>query len=589
MGAWAHRDGRTGLNRMRLCAYALMRLCSLSMPALSARARALVAIVAVWLLTTVAGLGSTSLSEPDEPRFAEATRQMFLRGDFLTPYFNGVPRFEKPILFYWMQAPAFAVLGPTETAARLPAALCTLGVLLLTFTIGERLLNGRTALVGTLILATTFRFAIWSRQGLTDVPVLLCMVAALYWFAKCVLSAGVLGRDALLAWAAIGLGVLIKGPVAVLPLVIVGGYLIATRQLGLIGRLHIVPGVLIAAAIVLPWYAWMAWLHGRAFLDFALGYEVVARYGSTAFPSFPRSFFWYFQIYPGDAAPWTLFILAAIGWSIWRLRSFAADTRLAVVFLLTWFFAIVLVFSTAKFKVTHYILPAYPAASLLAGLLLDRLFARSADAPAWLWHLPFTLTAAVVAILAVVLAAFLHRVFQTPWLDAGMLMPLALAAAAIVMIVFAVRGAREPAIMTLVAGLSLAMAILAVHVAPRELQRYQPVRALGQRIAAVAGPDVHVGLAGRLGGPGLIFYSRHDITWLDSLDQMAAFLRAPGRRFCVMSPSDFDTLSRDPSLPLRIVDRGQFFNVRLKALFESRPNVEGRPMLLVTRRETAVQ
>ena len=53
-----------------------------------------------------------------------------------------------------------------------------------------------------------------------------------------------------------------------------------------------------------------------------------------------------------------------------------------------------------------------------------------------------------------------------------------------------------------------------------------------------------------------------------------------------MSQTDFDTLSRDPSLPsLKIVDRGNFFNVRLKALFESQPNVEGRPMLLVTRRE----
>jgi 4-amino-4-deoxy-L-arabinose transferase-like glycosyltransferase len=567
----------------------------------SERRRALLVIAAVWALTTLAGLGSTSLSEPDEPRFAEATRQMFLRGDFLTPYFNGAPRFEKPILFYWMQAPAFALLGPTETAARLPAAICALGVLLLTFLVGERLLTRRAALVGTLILATTFRFAVWSRQGLTDVPVLFWMMAALYWFAKSMpLGTGPnphgswglsptergLRRDALLAWAALGLGALTKGPVAVLPLAIIGAYLGVTQQLYLMRRLHVVPGLLIAAAIALPWYLWMAWLHGRGFVDFALGYEVVARYGysSTTFPTSPRSFFWYFQIYPGDAAPWTFFIVFAIGWSIWRLRSFATDTRRAVVFLLIWFFAILLVFSTAKFKVTHYILPAYPAASLLAGLLLDRLFARSADAAAWLWRVPFALTTAIVAILAVVLGAFLHRVFQTPWLDAGMLMPLALGAAAIAMSVYGSQGAREQATLTLVGGLALAMAILAVHVAPRELQRYQPIRALGKRVAALADADTRVGLAGRLGGPGLIFYSRHNIEWLDSIDQIAAFLRGPGTRFCVISQSDLDTLSRDPSLPLEIVDRGSFFNVRLKALLEPRPNIEGRPMLLVTRR-----
>jgi 4-amino-4-deoxy-L-arabinose transferase-like glycosyltransferase len=580
---------------------AAMRLCSLWMRRPSARTRALLVIAAVWALTTLAGLGSTSLSEPDEPRFAEATRQMFLRGDFLTPYFNGVPRFEKPILFYWMQAPAFALLGATETAARLPAAICALGVLFLTFLIGERLFTRRAALVGTLILATTFRFAVWSRQGLTDIPVLFWMMATLYGFAKSMPlgtgpephgswglspTAGALRRDALLAWAALGLGALTKGPVAVLPLVIVGAYLGVTRQLHLVRRLHVLPGLLIAAVIALPWYAWMAWLHGRGFVDFALGYEVVARYGysSTTFPTSPRSFFWYFQIYPGDAAPWTLFIVFAIGWSIWRFRSFATDTKRAVVFLLIWFFAIMLVFSTAKFKVTHYILPAYPAASLLAGLMLDRLFARSGDAPAWLWRVPFTLTTAIVAVLAVVLGAFLHRVFQTPWLDAGMLMPLALGAAAIAMTVFGLRGAREQATLALVAGLASAMAILAVHVAPRELQRYQPIRAFGERVAAMADADTKVGLAGRLGGPGLIFYSRHDIAWLDSVDQIAAFLRGPGSRLCVMSQSDLDTLARDPSLRLEVVDRGSFFNVRLKALFEPRPNIEGRPMLLVTRR-----
>jgi len=557
------------------------------MPRFSARTRAYAALVAVWALTTMSGLGSTSLSEPDEPRFAEATRQMFLRGDFLTPYFNGVPRFEKPILFYWMQAPAFAILGPTETAARLPAALCTLGVLLLTFGIGERLFNLRAAYVGALILATTFRFAVWSRQGLTDVPVLLFMVAALSWWAKLVPVGTVPTKKAqLLPWIAVGLGALTKGPVGVLPLVVIGSYVIVTRRWHLVRQLWIVPGVLLAAAIVLPWYAWMAWLHGRAFLDFALGYEVVARYGSTIFPSFPRGFFWYFLIYPGDAAPWTLFIIAAIGWTLWRLRSFDLSTRLAVTFLLTWFFAVLIVFSTAKFKVTLYILPAYPAASLLAGFLLDRLFAPTSDAPKSLWRLPFALTTIVAAGLAIVLAVFMHRVFRMPWVDPGMLLPLALGGAAIAMITFALRGQREQAAMSLVAGLSLAMAILAVHIAPRELQRYQPIRALGERIASTGGPDADVGLAGRLGGPGLIFYSRHDIAWLDSMDDIATFLRAPGRRFCVMSQTDFDTLSRDPSLPsLEIVDRGNFFNVRLKALFESQPNVEGRPMLLVTRRE----
>ena len=71
----------------------------------------------------------------------------------------------------------------------------------------------------------------------------------------------------------------------------------------------------------------------------------------------------------------------------------------------------------------------------LEATTLDRLFARGSDAPSWLWHVPFALTTTVMGVLAVILAAFLHRIFQTPWLDAGMLMPLTLGVAAVAMIV----------------------------------------------------------------------------------------------------------------------------------------------------------
>jgi len=192
----------------------------------------------VWVPTTVLGLGSMSLWEPDEPRFAEATWQMFLRHDFLTPYFNGLPRFEKPILFYWMQVPGFALLGPTETAARLPAALAAFGCLLLTWRIGALLqLSRRATFAGTVLLATTFRFAVWTRQGLTDVPALFWVLAAIYWFLRALDDDGT-RRDALFGWAAVGAAGLTKGPVAVLPLAIIAVFLVVSRQISLVRRLH---------------------------------------------------------------------------------------------------------------------------------------------------------------------------------------------------------------------------------------------------------------------------------------------------------------------------------------------------------------
>jgi len=545
------------------------------------KAASLAIVLAVWVATSAAGLGSLSLAEPDEPRFAEATRQMFARGDFLTPFFNGAPRFEKPILFYWMQAIAFAALGPTETAARLPASLAGLGCLLITWAMGRRAFGPTAGLAAAVILATTFRFAIWTRQGLTDVPVLFFMMAALYAWLRAFEGDDREGRIALVGWAAVGLAALTKGPVAVLPVLVTAVFLLVTRQWHLLRRWHLPAGTLVAALVVLPWYGWMTWLHGREFVDFALGYEVLARYGysGAAFPSANRSFLWYAAIYPGDAAPWTLFIAAGAVFAAWRFRRGDIVERQAVIFFAMWFVTVFAVFASARFKVPHYVLPAYPAASIIAGYLIDRVIRGQTSAA--FWRVPFVLTTTALAAMTVIVALFLRRAFLTPWVSVGMAAPALLGAALIAAWIAAAAGRRGRAFSAIVGGVSLATASLALVTAPRELQRYQPIRALGQRLAALADADDRVGLYGRLGGPGVIFYSRHNITWIDSVEEALDFLNARDRRFLVIPEDDFAAVAARQPGPLFVIDRGTFFNVRLKRLFESRLDTADRPMLLV--------
>ena len=122
-------------------------------------------LVGVCAITLFAGLGSTALWEPDEPRFAEATRQMLLRHDYVTPWFNDRPRFEKPILLYWLQLPFFALFGATEAAARTPAALAGLVAVLATFGIARQMVSARAGVLAGAALATTLRFVLYSRQG----------------------------------------------------------------------------------------------------------------------------------------------------------------------------------------------------------------------------------------------------------------------------------------------------------------------------------------------------------------------------------------------------------------------------------------
>jgi 4-amino-4-deoxy-L-arabinose transferase-like glycosyltransferase len=251
------------------------------------RSRLLVLLVA-WLLTVGAGLGSTPLWEPDEPRFAEATRQMFERGDFVTPWFNDQPRFEKPPLLYWLQVPFVAVLGPTETAFRLPSALAGLLCLFVVYRIGARQASPRAGVIAALALASSFRFLLYARQGLTDLPVTAMVALAIWMFLEALESADRRRRLALTGWAATGAAALLKGPVAIFaPLTIVlYGLVTAPRRVW--RRLDLPLGVLLASAIVMPWYLVMIGLHGQAFVDVAIEYEVVARYLEPDFPGRDR-------------------------------------------------------------------------------------------------------------------------------------------------------------------------------------------------------------------------------------------------------------------------------------------------------------
>src|SRR4029453_11378698 len=89
----------------------------------TSRSSDIAALLIVASLAIFAGLGNGTFWEPDEPRFAEATRQMFARGRFVAPFPNRPPRFEKPIFFFLAAAAGFTGFGDNEFAARLPSAL----------------------------------------------------------------------------------------------------------------------------------------------------------------------------------------------------------------------------------------------------------------------------------------------------------------------------------------------------------------------------------------------------------------------------------------------------------------------------------
>jgi 4-amino-4-deoxy-L-arabinose transferase-like glycosyltransferase len=537
--------------------------------------RASLLLGVVCVLALFVGLGRPCLWEPDEPRFAEATRQMVDRGDVLTPWFNGQPRFEKPILLYWLQLPFVAVLGPTETAARLPAALAGLGCVVLTYLIGSTLLGPTAAWVGALTLATLFRFATYARQGLTDVPALFFELLAIHGFLRS-RADGAPRAAWVVAWAATGLAAATKGPVAVIPVAIWGAFLIAVRDWRGVARMRIVPGALVAAAIAAPWYLAMLALHGRPFVDVALGTEVVSRVGGTFGPR--RGVAYYFGVWPADMLPWTpFFLLALVYVGVARAR-LDPGARRAVALLVTWFVAVVAIFSLAGVKVPHYLLPAYPAGALLVGLLVER--ASTDPSARRLWWVGAWLATLALGLAAVLVGALALRAGGPAMRSLWFVLPSILAGGTAAALAVGWRRGPVVASAAIAATLAVALGYAALAVVPR-LEGLQPVPPLGRAIAAAAGPGDRVGHYGSYGWQGLAFYSRHDVATLSTLDEVARFLDAPGRAYCVLPGRDAETVEGMAPGRVHELARRPKLVVRFNRLFGQRP-IHDDALVLVT-------
>jgi 4-amino-4-deoxy-L-arabinose transferase-like glycosyltransferase len=536
------------------------------------------ALLVVATLSIFPGLGQATFWEPDEARFAEATRQMFERGDFMTPYLNSVPRFEKPPLLYWLQAIAVLPLGATELAARMPSALAGVGSVLLLYWLTASLASRRAALVAAIVLATMFRFVVFARQGLTDVPTLFFIVAALFGFVRATEATPRRGA-AWLAWTAVGLGVLTKGPVGLLPIAIWAAYAAARRDVRLISGIRPVLGLALAIGIGVPWYIAMMVVHGRAFTDFAIGHEIVSRVLSEASFAPTRGFSYYFQVWPGDAAPWSVVFVAALIWSGVVWRSLDPNVRRAIVFALAWFLSVFVIFSLSRSKIPHYVLPAYPAAALLIGVFIDRLVDR--PQAAW-WRVPMSLVAVVSVAAAVVLARSMAVLMPEGSTVTRLLVPLVLGGGGVAMAVAVWRSSVMGAVWSLATSLSIVFALIGALIVPSTIERFKPMPRLARTAATLTVPNEPIGLLGRYGAASLVYYSRHDVQWLFDDAEAVAFLSKTPDAVCVMPASDFARVA--PQLPpsIHVVDSAEEFNVRLSRLIE-RQATPGRQWVLLSR------
>ena len=329
---------------------------------------ACVLLTLLCLALYLPGLTTIPPVDRDEPRFAQATKQMLEGGDFIRPRFQTDNRFNKPIGIYWLQAAAVWVTRqqsrPAIWAYRLPSVLGACAAVLLTYWIGCQLFNRSVAALGAAFLASSALLVVEAHLATTDAVLLACVVAAQGCLAALYTAAhrGSPGgaRYAAGFWLAQGLGILIKGPIV--PLVsglTLGALLLVDRRTAtrMLAGLRPVWGVPLTLVVILPWMIAVGlatqWTFYREWISDLLP-KIVS--GQELHGAPPGSY---------------LLLLAATFWpgslalGLGVVQGFRHREQCAERFCLAWLIPTWLLFEVMPTKLPHYVLPTYPALALL--------------------------------------------------------------------------------------------------------------------------------------------------------------------------------------------------------------------------------
>jgi hypothetical protein len=311
------------------------------------RLQAAVLIAAALLL--LPALGLPPLFDVDEGAFGEATREMLASGDWLSTTLNGAPRFDKPILIYWLQGASVSALGLNEFALRLPSALAALAWIFAIARFVSARMGAETGAAAAWIGATCIGVTVIAHAATAD-ALLNALLAASMFDAWRFIEDG--NRGALrrmYVW--IGLGVLTKGPIAALiPVAVTLLYALTSRRLRDWGKAAFDPvGWLLLVAIVAPWYGYALHRHGQAFIDGFFVKHNLQRFGGTL-EGHSGSLIYYVVAVPLLLLPWTGLLAPA-------LRNVRADWGGGLArYLWLWFGFVFVFFSLSGTKLPHYVL-----------------------------------------------------------------------------------------------------------------------------------------------------------------------------------------------------------------------------------------
>lgn len=386
------------------------------------------------VLFHIAGTWSLPLIDRDEPRFAEASREMIQRGDYIVPYFNGQLRLDKPPLTYWAQLVSFRIFGENDFAARFPSTIAAalIGIVLLAW--GTRISGERAGWWGALIFTLSLQTFVHAKAAVADMWLVLFVTLA-YWAGWEIIRAKqTLNREAarpaaapyqssdltiqrfndstihgfspwwLTFYVSLALGFAAKGPIAWVPLLTVGSTILFARDRTLVQQFKFVRGILLMLALVSLW-AVPALIRTRGeFFSIGIGRHVIGRsfgamegHGANSFGAYLLLLPFYFVTVFASFFPWSFKIP-------WLAKTLRRNRDSSDNYLIVGIAIIFIIFTLVKTKLPHYTLPAFP----LLAILLARQWAQRATT-----HFKWIVitTALILGLLALVVPPIVARSF----------------------------------------------------------------------------------------------------------------------------------------------------------------------------------
>ncbi|MEM9061231.1 MAG: glycosyltransferase family 39 protein [Pseudomonadota bacterium] len=378
----------------------------------ASRWRASLLVLLVTLAVVLPGLSAMPVTDRDEARFAQASKQMLETGDLIDIRFQDEPRWKKPVGIYWLQAASAQVLGGGVDAGiwayRIPSAVAALLAALLTVWAARPMMGERGAVLAGLMLATCLLLAGEANIAKTDAALMASAIAVLGGMAHLMLGQAGWG-GALIFWLGIAIGILLKGPIVPAIAVLAFVWLwIATRAPPAFGRFRPLAGLALTTVLVAPWLVAIWIISDGAFFAESLGRDMGAKLTSGQEkhwgpPGLYSALVWL------TFWPWAALLPAAAA-GLWAARRQPWLRLLA-----GWVIPFWIILEVIPTKLPHYVLPLYPALAIaVAAWVISE---RRGEAPIWMRRVSAVLTLLPVVLLIgalLVLPAILQQTVVWP-------------------------------------------------------------------------------------------------------------------------------------------------------------------------------